>query len=250
MSVAAAGAWEEDKWHWNMEKIIRNEGEENNHLAEQLLELLNEIEPEENDGAFTVNSCYKAFAKKETSHWITTNMKESLASLWKVRAPTNILLFGWRLILNRLPTEDKLTARGIEIEETKKGCELCRTSTETRYHLFFECSFSHRIWDAVFNWMDSPHWITEKDFEDYPNSFKKVGRKETREMMYMIWLAVVRTLWHTRNAAIFEEEVVNFEDCLSSIKLVSWKWINSGRISISNCCSYYEWYIAPLLTFL
>ncbi|XP_058741660.1 uncharacterized protein LOC131614048 [Vicia villosa] len=259
MSVSGAGNWVRHQWKWSMEKIIRVSGEDINFIAEQLLELLKDYEPvedgldsyrwiKENDGAFTVKSCYKAFANKTTTHLITTNTKETLASLWKVRVPSNIQLFGWRFILNRLPTKDNLIARGIEIEDSKEGCEFCGNTMETRYHLFFECPFSTRMWDAVHTWMGSPMWIKEKEFMEFPNYCEKAKRKDIREVTFAIWMAVIWTLWLTRNAAIFNDDTVNFEDCLSSIKFVSWKWINLGKISTKNCCSYYEWHVAPLLS--
>lgn len=125
----------------------------------------------ENDEVFSVNSCFKAFSSMDSIQWITLNMKVALTQLWKAIVPSNILMFRWRFILNRLQTRDNLLVRGIELAKTEKACVLCGSFPETRNHLFFECIFSLRIWYVVHSWLGCSQQVSVTEFVDFPNSF-------------------------------------------------------------------------------
>ncbi|XP_058767418.1 uncharacterized protein LOC131641109 [Vicia villosa] len=165
-------------------------------------------------------------------------MKVALSQLWKIRILTNILMFGWRFILNRLPTKDNLLERDIELAEIDEVCVLCGNYSETRNHLFTDCIFSLRIWKAIYAWLGYSKQISANDFVDFPNRFSKMNNKAVREVVYIVWLAASWTIWLSRNAVIFEDKSANLEDCITSIKFTSWNWINSGRFSSPYCRSY------------
>ncbi|KAL4385159.1 hypothetical protein GQ457_15G001640 [Hibiscus cannabinus] len=48
----------------------------------------------------------------------------------------------WMAILNRLPTRDRLSSFGMQVEI---GCVLCGRKQETRDHIFFDCVFSRKV---------------------------------------------------------------------------------------------------------
>ena len=53
---------------------------------------------------------------------------------------------SWMVILNRLPTRDRMREWEIVIEGR---CELCHNKMESRNHIFFGCSFSQAVWREV-----------------------------------------------------------------------------------------------------
>ncbi|XP_058746829.1 uncharacterized protein LOC131619785 [Vicia villosa] len=149
MSVAEAGYQEEGLWCWNFASIVGELGEVDNQILEQFVEQLSDVVPaaegddvfnliKENDEVFSVNSCYKVFANRDSIEWISLNMKAALTQLWKVRVSSNILMFGWRFVLNRLPTRDNLLVRGIELAETETYCVLCEAAFVDRFDGFSE----------------------------------------------------------------------------------------------------------------
>lgn len=54
---------------------------------------------------------------------------------------------SWLVILNRLPTRDRLAQWGIKLES--QDCLLCHSHDENRNHLFFSCDFSKMVWQKV-----------------------------------------------------------------------------------------------------
>ncbi|GLT36863.1 hypothetical protein SLA2020_112120 [Shorea laevis] len=66
--------------------------------------------------------------------------------LWGKLIPSKISCFGWRLLLNGLPTKSGLIKRGIQLEEPETLCCICRRELEDDNHLFIQCSKIQRLW--------------------------------------------------------------------------------------------------------
>jgi hypothetical protein len=77
----------------------------------------------------------------------------ALKKLWKIDVPSKVLVFGWRFILDRLPTRLALNHRGIILNRNDMSCAFCSLNTEDIGHLFFSCQFSVGIWNAISNWI-------------------------------------------------------------------------------------------------
>ncbi|GLT47656.1 hypothetical protein SLA2020_213350 [Shorea laevis] len=60
--------------------------------------------------------------------------------LWNRVVSTKINCFGWRLLLNGLPTKSGLLKRGIQLEEAKTVFCICKNELEDENHLFVQCS--------------------------------------------------------------------------------------------------------------
>ena len=80
--------------------------------------------------------------------------------IWFKEATPKYSFISW-IFLNRLSTGDRLLRWNPQAIST---CWLCSASTETRDHLFFECSFSAEVWRGTIRGLDgavsSVHWPT------------------------------------------------------------------------------------------
>jgi hypothetical protein len=77
----------------------------------------------------------------------------AIMKLWKNDVPSKIKVFGWRPLLQHLPTREALHQRGILNNPHDLSCVLCLRHIEDCAHLFFHCSFSTIVWEVVFNWV-------------------------------------------------------------------------------------------------
>ena len=59
--------------------------------------------------------------------------------LWASLAIPKHVIIAWMAILNKLPTKDRLTSWGMDVD---MECVLCHHESETRSRLLFGCSFS------------------------------------------------------------------------------------------------------------
>jgi len=67
-------------------------------------------------------------------------------SIWSPDIPPSKSLTVWKLMHNKLPTDDNLSLRGCDFPSM---CSCCFSTVETSAHLFFECLFALRLW----NWL-------------------------------------------------------------------------------------------------
>jgi len=70
-----------------------------------------------------------------TLHWAKTICHKDI--------PPSKSLVAWRLMQEKLPTDENLLKRGCYLPST---CNLCKNSHEFAFHLFFDCPYAIRIW--------------------------------------------------------------------------------------------------------
>jgi len=61
---------------------------------------------------------------------------------WSQGIPPSKSLFAWRVMHDRVPTDEKLQERGLNISS---DCNCCFKEAETTMHLFFLCPFAARL---------------------------------------------------------------------------------------------------------
>ncbi|PNX89544.1 ribonuclease H, partial [Trifolium pratense] len=81
--AVSMGAESEDKWRWIPEK----------------------------SGIFTVKSVYSFFLSGRVMHDVNPGVLPALKSLWENDIPSKVGVFGWRLLLEKLPTRAALASR-------------------------------------------------------------------------------------------------------------------------------------------
>ena len=64
-------------------------------------------------------------------------------SIWHIVIPPSKSLLIWRLLHDKLPTDDNLIKRGCQIPTI---CNLCGLAQETSIHLFLDCPLAMQIW--------------------------------------------------------------------------------------------------------
>jgi len=68
--------------------------------------------------------------------------------IWNPDIPPSKSLMVWRLMLNKIPTDDNLMIRGCQLASV---CNLCLQNTESSMHLFFSCPYVIKLW----SWLPS-----------------------------------------------------------------------------------------------
>lgn len=173
-------------------------------------------------GVFSIKYCVEHFTDKKPSS-MPSDIVISINHLWNVNVPHNFLIFGWSFLLNRIPTKDQLFNRGILSEARDLCCVYYSTKLVTLSHLFRCCSHSIGIQNKVYEWIRILVDLSLANFVGFFLHCGKVECSSQRTIMAIIWVAMVWSLWITRNAINFKEGVFIFYDCMSAIVLRSWK---------------------------
>jgi hypothetical protein len=98
------------------------------------------------------------------------------------------------------------------------NCVFCRNAIETRNHIFFDCSFSKRIWRNVMALclISDPQFCWEHLVEWGSMHLKRKGLRAN--LCKLAWWATVYYLWSQKNALLHAGQVKTEDQILNLIK--------------------------------
>jgi hypothetical protein len=197
-------------------------------------------------GIFSVSSCYSVLIESHPIEELEAILLAAIKKLWRVDVPSKFLVFGWRLILDRLPTRSALNHRGILLNHNDLSCVFYSLNVEDRGHLFFGCQFTLGVWTAISNWIGK---IIRTGLDCYDHFLmfgnlvrtKKGGRRVSR----LIWLVAMWSIWKMRNDVIFKGVTPDATTIINEIKSISWLWF-SCRFGCKANLSFLYWCVDHL----
>ncbi|CAJ2652624.1 unnamed protein product [Trifolium pratense] len=147
------------RWEWS-DALTLSEEQELSSLKELLMNVsLNPLCADRwrwivgQAGLFSVKSCYDFLAQNGSTETINSRLLEAIQMMWNNNVPSKVSVFGWRLLLEKLPTRDALASKGIITNPHEFTCVFCFRFVENCPHLFFSCNFTRMVWNAIFKWM-------------------------------------------------------------------------------------------------
>jgi hypothetical protein len=63
--------------------------------------------------------------------------------IWNSAIPPSKSLLVWRLMYDKIPTDENLLSRGCHMPPM---CSICKNQVEYTFHVFFECGFAVKTW--------------------------------------------------------------------------------------------------------
>jgi hypothetical protein len=252
--VAAMGVWEHNDWSWRSDLSAMDEV-----LMHDLILLLNQIRPcrviedrckwlVSSTCIFSVNSAYVGLLNGAKMDSLGESKMIALKRMWKNNVPSKISIFGWRLLLEKLPTREALFRKGMITNIIERCCVLCFNLEESLDHLFLNCHFSATLWKHVLNWMDVGDFMTGSMQEHFIHFGDIIKDKVHKRCRHIIWLATTWSLWCMRNNILFQGGSVNLSLLLNQIKFMSWFWF-TGRVCNNVDLEFSAWCNNPLACF-
>ena len=210
------GGQEEDVWWWRLEE----------------------------NGSFTVKSM---FTKLEGlilgESPLSYANRRVLSRIWKTDAPSKVMAFSWKLLLNRIPSKDNLSSRRVILPESSLDCVLCDREVESAIHLFLHCEVAMKVWDRVMRWLGLNFLTPPNLFILWENWGGASNNKKVRKGFQTIWHSVVWNIWRARNDRIFNDKIGEVDALVEDIKVLAWRWWLDR--SNSPACMFYEWIWNP-----
>lgn len=120
----------------------------------------------------------------------------------------------WLGLRGRLSTKDRLHYLGID-----QTCGLCSCFVESKHHLFFNCSFSARIWSSIRAWIGLRRAMST--LESGVKWLKKEckGSSWLQKSKRVAFASSVYHIWRARNKLIFEHVIPSEQGIIHQIKL-------------------------------
>jgi ribonuclease HI len=132
--------------------------------------------------------------------------------IWCVDIPPSKSLFVWRLMHEKIPTDENLMARGCCIPSI---CNLCNKHVESSFHTFFECDFASKLWSWLAGCLDQVMQFTTMD-----DMWKLCELNWFPQVKVTVLAAIVNllnTIWFARNQSKFHNKTISWRAAISLI---------------------------------
>ncbi|XP_071735624.1 uncharacterized protein [Rutidosis leptorrhynchoides] len=152
-----------------------------------------------------------------------------------------LIIFLWRLAIDRLPTRLNLVSRGVDIGNI--GCSICNHGVEDNHHIFFSCLLAKEIWRKVSLWtsVDINRFASWSEWLSWYDQWEENISNKNR--MYTIVAATVWVIWRFQNGVIFSENPMRKDEIFDSIRNYSYTWLFSRS---KKQMSWNSWLVKPL----
>jgi ribonuclease HI len=132
--------------------------------------------------------------------------------IWSADIPPSKSLLVWRLMHEKMPTDDNLRLRGCYFPSI---CSLCHNQEESSFHLFFNCEFAIKLWSWLAGCLDTTlQFSTIDDIWDLCNANRSPQCKLT---LTAAIIHLFNTIWYARNQARFQNNHVSWKSAIALI---------------------------------
>lgn len=149
----------------------------------------------EDDGIFSVNSLYKKLIRGGVEdEELREEENKVLAQIWKSPAPSKVVAFSWKLLLNKLPTRLNLLRRNCSSPESSVLCVLCNSTAESVNHLFLHCEVASEVWKNLMRWLGFNFITPSNLFRHWDCWNGEACNKHICKWFWLIWHASIWSL--------------------------------------------------------
>ncbi|KAK8564308.1 hypothetical protein V6N12_036434 [Hibiscus sabdariffa] len=146
-----------------------------------------------------------------------------------MRVPHKVQCLNWFILLDRLPTLQMLSMRGVPLLEIE--CKWCGTGMDALDHIFLHCEVARRVWELCFQWWHLEVVFSQSIGDLLWQCFHGFFTSIEREWWLACCAALVRSLWLARNALMFKGNRFSIREIFFQVRIRSLFWIRAFRES-------------------
>jgi len=133
-------------------------------------------------------------------------------SIWSKDIPPTKSLLAWRIMHDKVPTDDNLMSRGCLIPSR---CSLCLSNNESTFHLFFQCPYAVNIWKWFASVLNlNLHFQT---IDDIWSLCHKRWNPQCKLVVTSALINILNAIWYSRNQSRFNEKTIHWKSAISNI---------------------------------
>lgn len=229
--IANMGTWKnsvQEQWKFKWRRVVR--GKESSWLNELLMVVdsvpLREgidnkwIWPVGEEDIYIVHSAYLFLQGPKED-----DVDRTFDLVWSSPVPSNVQAFTQRLVLDRIQSKENRRHRGVIEEEDDSLCTFCNQIVETTNPIFFNCSLSHGIWAACYNWLGF-NVVLPSEPKNHFLQHSYFGKNQNQKKTLMsIWKALAWTIWIQRNNQLPRDGTLDATEALDLAKFKAWNWL-------------------------
>lgn len=146
-----------------------------------------------------------------------SNGRSPIISMWKLKAPSRVIVFGWLVLRKRILTMDNLRRRRMVVVN---GCPMCFSKEETVNHLLLNCKVAHLLWRSVMDCFGCS-WVFPNCIVELFQAWRSPVRSHRGKEMWGLTLSCN----HLDNLRRFEGKSNNVASLIEKIKLLVASWV-------------------------
>lgn len=146
--------------------------------------------------------------------------------IWSPFIPPSKSFILWRLLHNKMPTDDQLKNRGCMMAYV---CSLCCNEEETSMHLFLNCSFAKDIWSRISMILNCQ--IDTSSYQSILSILKRNWSFQLKDIVLSSLISVICAIWYLSNQVRYKNKHASVSQAIS---LITSSIFLSGRMS-SGC---------------
>jgi hypothetical protein len=132
--------------------------------------------------------------------------------IWSTDIPPSKSLLVWRIMQEKVPTDENLLCRGCHIPSM---CNLCNNHVESSFHIFFECEFAIKLWSWLAGSLNQTIQFTCME-----DMWKLCDNHWSPQCKITITAAIINllnTIWYARNQSRFRDNKISWMNAISLI---------------------------------
>lgn len=167
------------------------------------------------NGLFSIKSTYEAQVVHDTMEDL-----DLFKNMWSIAAPSYVLAFAWRVMLNRTQTKDYLIRRSIIQPRSDSLCELCEENEESINHMLGCCI--NQVWMRCYNWLGIT-FVLHEDARQLFRQHRNTLFTRPISRWWSVWATGIWSIWVQMNDVHFNSGADSVEKVVDLIKFCSWK---------------------------
>lgn len=152
--------------------------------------------------------------------------------IWSIAIPPSRSFLLWRILHNRMPTDEHLQSKGCTLVSV---CPLCMQDFETTAHIFLNCSYATNLWNWLSIILRVP--IDHSSFSGILAVIKRQWSMKLKDVVLSAVIHILWAIWSNRNLCRFENK---FRSISGSITLIKKAVKASGNLSHGHMLSAME----------
>jgi ribonuclease HI len=132
--------------------------------------------------------------------------------LWCKDIPPSKSLVAWRLMHNKLPTDENLCLRGCNLPSV---CNLCFKKGESSFHLFFQCPYAISIWNWFARIINLN--LNFNTVEEIWSLYDRSWQPQCKVVILASIVNIISTIWYVRNQIRFQNKIIPWENAITLI---------------------------------
>ncbi|CAJ2666577.1 unnamed protein product [Trifolium pratense] len=132
--------------------------------------------------------------------------------IWNCDIPPSKSFFVWRLMHEKVPTEENLMIRGCAIPYM---CNFCCRHVESSFHIFFECDYAIKLWSWLAGCLNLVLQFTS--MEDMLKLCELNWSTKCKITITAAIINLLNTIWLVGNQARFNNKFISWKSAISLI---------------------------------